>query len=71
MRNPHTLLHGLPLVMLTVLNGCVSQRPLPVECPQFQASAQALQPIKAPNWKDLIRRLPQETWPMPSTQEQN
>ena len=46
---------GLLLLIVTA-SGCAS-KPVPVACPQFQPSQEALQPIQGTGWRPLGERV--------------
>jgi hypothetical protein len=56
-RLPISRLGALLAAMLT-LHGCSSVKSVPVECPRFRPSAEALQPIPQVPWRDLATSLP-------------
>jgi hypothetical protein len=49
---------GALLAAMLTLHGCGSVKSVPVECPKFQPSAEALQPIPPVPWRDLATSLP-------------
>jgi hypothetical protein len=57
---------GLPLAMLLVLTGCASRPAVPVECPLYVPSPEALTPISGTDWKTPAQRLI-EFYTRPST----
>ena len=67
MRNPLTCTRGLLLGMLLALTGCASRQAVPVECPRYVPSAEALAPISGTGWKPLAGRVI-ETYSRPSSQ---
>lgn len=58
MPRPHISRRGALLAAMLTLHGCSSVKSVPVECPRFQPSAEALQPIPQVNWRGLATSLP-------------
>lgn len=67
MRNRHTWIAGAVLAMLPMLHGCASRPTVPVECPKFVPSPEALMPIRGTGWKPLAERVI-ETYSKPSSE---
>lgn len=55
------------LASLLMLHGCASRVPVPVECPRFVPSPEALAPIRGTGWKPLAERVI-ETYSRPSSE---
>jgi hypothetical protein len=66
MRNPLTCSRGLLLAMLLGLTGCASRQPVPIECPSYVPSPEALKPMEGTGWKPLAGRVI-ETYSRPSS----
>lgn len=49
-------LTGLLLLIVTA-SGCALTKPVPVACPTFQPSQEALQPIQGTGWRPLGERV--------------
>jgi len=58
MPRPHISRLGALLAAMLTLHGCGSVKSVPVECPRFQPSAEALQAIPPVPWRDLATSLP-------------
>jgi hypothetical protein len=65
MRNRLTLRRGLLLGTLLALTGCASKQPVPIECPSYVPSPEALAPMQGTDWKTPAARLI-EYYTMPS-----
>lgn len=57
MLKPDMWRRGLASVIMIGLSGCASAPKVPVACPQFVPSPQALEVIKGAGWKNLARRV--------------
>lgn len=70
---PRKAMSMLGLFAMLSLNACSHNPALPLlpECPRFRPSAEALEPVKAPDWLSLTKRLPQKKPQTPSQPEQN
>ena len=67
MHKPHTLRRGLLLGIGLTLTGCASRQAVPVECPAFVPSPEALTRIEGTGWKPLAGRVI-ETYSRPSSE---
>jgi hypothetical protein len=58
---------GLLLGTLLALTGCASRQPVPIECPSYVPSPEALTRIEGTGWKPLAGRVI-ETYSRPSSE---
>lgn len=56
MRNKLIWKCGAASVLALTVTGCASTKPVPVACPEFRPSPEALQPIQGTGWRPLAER---------------
>lgn len=66
MPNKVTWRLGLLSASALMITGCASRQAVPVECPSFVPSPEALRPIEGTGWKPLAQRVI-ETYSRPSS----
>jgi PBP1b-binding outer membrane lipoprotein LpoB len=57
MRNPHMSRLGLVFAISLALTGCASKQIVPIECPSYVPSPEALAPMQGTDWKTPAQRL--------------